>query len=289
MKGLNQKIKTRIKTASTLLLSSLLFATAINVFISPSDLYTGGITGLLLLMVMFIYDLFGIKLSLSILVLAINIPLLLIAWRSIGKRFARLTVITVILQSIFLEVVPDLGFSDDLMLNAIFGGVLLGAAAGIVFRIGGSGGGMDIILQMLSYKFDGSIGKYSFTINLFIIIVAGYYQSWEIAMYTIMTIFIIATVVDRIHTVHKNLTLYIVTAKETEVIDAVWLKLNRGITVLEASGAYTKEQRSVLMVVLSSYELYETVEMIESVDEKVFINVVKSEAVIGNYLKRKVR
>ena len=288
MKSLSRKTMFRLKNAVVLLLGSFLFAVAINVFISPGGLYVGGVTGMLQLTVMFMDDLFDIQLSLGVLVLMVNLPLLIVAWRSVGKRFAVLTIITVVLQSILLEVVPTVGFSDDMMLNAIFGGVLIGIGSGLIFKIGASGGGMDVILQMLSAKFNGPIGKYSFSINIVVIFVAGHYQSWEVAMYTIMTIYIVSVLIDRIHTIHKNLTLYIVTEKEDEVVGAIWLQLSRGITVLEASGAFSKSRRSVLMVVLSSYELYEVIEAIKVADEKAFVNVVRSEAIIGNYITKKI-
>jgi len=288
MKFLSRRMKARLKTAIVLLLGSFLFAAAINVFISPGGLYVGGLTGILQLTVLFVYEWFGVELSFGLLVFLTNLPLLILAWRSIGKRFAVLTIITVALQSIFLEVIPAIGFSDDMMLNAIFGGVLIGIGSGLIFKFGSSGGGMDVILQMLSSKFNGPIGKYAFSINIVVIFVAGYSQSWEVAMYTIMTIYIISVLIDRIHTIHQNLTLYIVTEKEDEVVGAIWMQLSRGITVLEASGAFTKTRRSVLMLVLSSYELYETIETIKLADEKAFINVVRSEAIVGNYMTKKI-
>jgi len=288
MNVLNRQTKARLKNAVVLLLGSFLFAVAINVFISPGGLYVGGVTGILQLTVMFVYDLFDVKLSLGLLVFMVNLPLLILAWRSVGKRFAMLTIITVVLQSVLLEIVPAVGFSDDPMLNAIFGGVLIGIGSGLIFKIGASGGGMDVILQVLSSKFNGPIGKYSFVINIFVILVAGYYQSWEVAMYTIMTIYITSVLIDRIHTIHQNLTLYVVTEKEDEVVGAIWLQLSRGITVLEGAGAYSKQRRSVLMLVLSSYELYETIETVKQADDKAFINVVRSEAIVGHYLKKKI-
>ena len=288
MINLSRQKLSQIKSGVFLLFGSFLFAMAINFFYAPSGLYVGGMTGLLQMTIMFLYDFFEISLSLGTLVMLINIPLLIIAWRSVGKRFALLTVISVVTQSILLETIPVYSFSDDLMLNAIFGGVLIGIGSGLIFKIGASGGGMDVILQVLSNKYNGPIGKYSFIINAFIIFVAGMYQSWEIAMYTILAIYFTSVLMDRIHTIHKNLTLYIVTEKELEVVDAMWKSLERGITVLEATGAYTKTRRCVLMVVLSSYELYEAIETIKQTDEKAFVNVVRSESIVGNFIKKKI-
>ena len=278
----------KIKYTFILLLGSLLIAIAINMFIGPGGLYVGGVTGVLQIIIMLFYNIFEIELSLGILVLICNFPILWLAWKSVGKRFAILTIISVVAQSILLETVPAVSFSNDVMINSIFGGVLVGFGSGIILKIGASGGGMDVISQVMSYKFDGSVGKYSFIINAFVILAAGYYQSWEVAMFTIISIYFTSVLVDKVHTIHKNLTLYIVTSKEDEVVGAIWLKLSRGITVLEGAGAYSRAHRSVLMMVLSSYELYEAVEVIKDVDDEAFINVVRSEAIIGNFVKKKL-
>lgn len=288
MKLFNLTNDVKIKNALILTFGSMLFAIAINIFVGPGGLYVGGLTGVLQIIVMLFYDFFEIELSLGMLVLLCNLPILLIAWKSVGKRFAILTIISVVIQSIFFEVIPVYGIAGDVMVNSIFGGVLVGIGSGMILKIGASAGGMDVISQVMSYKFDGSVGKYSFIINAIVVGVAGYYQSWEVAMYTIISIYITSIVIDKIHTIHKNLTLYIVTQKEDEIKKAIWDELYRGITVLEASGAYTQERRSVLMVVLSSNELYQTLEIIKTVDESVFINIVESEAVVGNFIKKKL-
>ena len=288
MKIFNLKKDVKIINGIILLLGSLMFTIAINMFVGPGGLYVGGMTGVLQILIMLFYDFFGISLSLGILVLIFNLPILWLAWKSVGKRFAMLTIVSVVMQSILFEVVPIYSFTNDVMVNSIFGGVLVGFGSGIILKIGASAGGMDVVSQVMSYKFDGSVGKYSFIINAFVIFVAGYYQSWEVAMYTIISIYITSIVVDRIHTIHQNVTLFIVTQKEDQIKRSIWDKLYRGITVLDASGAYTKERRSVLMMVLSSYELYEALEIIKACDEQAFINVVRSETVVGNFVKKKL-
>lgn len=288
MKVFNLTMDLKIRNAAILLLGSLMFTVAINMFLEPGGLYAGGMTGVLQIIVMLCYNFFGIELSLGILVLIFNLPILWLAWKSVGKRFAVLTLISVVVQSILFELIPIHSFADDVLINSIFGGVLVGIGSGVILKIGASSGGMDVISQVMSYKFNGSVGKYSFIINTFVIFVAGYAQSWEIAMYTIISIYIASVLVDKVHTIHRNLTLFIVTQKEEEITQAIWDELYRGITVLEASGAYTKEKRSVLMLVLSSYELYETLEIIRTVDSTVFINVVRSETVSGNFVKKRL-
>ena len=284
----NEVLSVKIKNLSIMLIGNLLIVLAINMFITPANLYTGGLTGIAQLIIEFLSAGLGIELSLGTLVFVFNIPILYLAWRSIGKRFAVLSMVAVVIQSVMLEMVPIGQFSEDILLNAVFGGVLVGAGIGMILKIGGSTGEMDIIFQYISMKYDGSFGKYSFSINAIIILIAGLTQSWETALYTIICIYITSVVVDRIHTIHQNLTLYIVTTKEEEMIETILKHLYRGITVLEGRGAYTKNNKSVLMLVLSSYELYEVLAIIKSVDEHSFTNVVRSEMIQGNFVKKKI-
>ena len=285
----NEQVSIKLKNLGIMIIGVFLYVLAMNMFISPANLYTGGVTGIAQLIIAFASSAFGIQLSLGGLIFLLNVPLLYLAWRSIGKRFAVLSILTVVLQSIILELVPMGKFSDDILLNAVFGGVLIGVGVGMILKIGASTGGTDIVSQYISMKFNGSFGKYSFGINAVIILLAGITQGWETALYTIISIYITSVVVDRIHTIHQNLTLYIVTSKEDEMIDAMQKQLYRGITVLEGRGAYTKNNKSVLMIVLSSYELYEALAVIKMVDDHAFTNVVRSEMVQGHFVRKEIK
>lgn len=285
----NEQVSIKLKNLGIMIIGVFLYVLAMNMFISPANLYTGGVTGIAQLIIAFASSAFGIQLSLGGLIFLLNVPLLYLAWHSIGKRFAVLSILTVVLQSIILELVPMGKFSDDILLNAVFGGVLIGVGVGMILKIGASTGGTDIVSQYISMKFNGSFGKYSFGINAVIVLLAGITQGWETALYTIISIYITSVVVDRIHTIHQNLTLYIVTIKEDEMIDAIQKQLYRGITVLEGRGAYTKNNKSVLMIVLSSYELYEALAVIKMVDDHAFTNVVRSEMVQGHFVRKEIK
>ena len=285
----HEQVSVKLKNLGIMIIGSFLYVLAMNMFITPANLYTGGVTGISQLIIAFVFSTTGIQLSLGSLIFILNVPLLYLAWRSIGKRFAFLSIVAVVLQSVILELVPIGRFSDYILLNAVFGGVLIGVGLGMILKIGASTGGTDIISQYLSMKVNGSFGKYSFAINAVIIVLAGVTQSWETALYTIISIYITSVVVDKIHTVHQNLTLYIVTSKEEEMIESLQQQLYRGITVLEGRGAYTKNNKSVLMMVLSSYELYEALAVIKMVDEHSFTNVVQSEMIQGHFVRKEIK
>ena len=165
----NEQVSIKLKNLGIMIIGVFLYVLAMNMFISPANLYTGGVTGIAQLIIAFASSAFGIQLSLGGLIFLLNVPLLYLAWRSIGKRFAVLSILTVVLQSIILELVPMGKFSDDILLNAVFGGVLIGVGVGMILKIGASTGGTDIVSQYISMKFNGSFGKYSFGINAVII------------------------------------------------------------------------------------------------------------------------
>ena len=144
----NEVLSVKIKNLSIMLIGNLLIVLAINMFITPANLYTGGLTGIAQLIIEFLSAGLGIELSLGTLVFVFNIPILYLAWQSIGKRFAVLSMVAVVIQSVMLEMVPIGQFSEDILLNAVFGGVLVGAGIGMILKIGGSTGGMDIIFRI---------------------------------------------------------------------------------------------------------------------------------------------
>lgn len=277
------RFKKELKSLAIISLGTILFAIGMNWFINPSGLYVGGVTGISQLISRILYSTLGIKINLGILIWSINIPLLLVAYKFIGKRFTYHTLYTVTFLTICLNVIPEKTFSDDILLNIVVGGMVYALGSGTILKYGGSTGGLDILSQYLSMKKQGSFGQYSFYVNCIIITLAGFLQGWEIALYTILLMFVQMQVVDRIHTPHKSYTVFIVTNKQEEVIDSLQSRLGRGITIINAEGAYTHTNRSLLMMVVSSYELYIALRLLNEVDPQSFTNVLQSSQVQGNF------
>ena len=116
----NEQFSVKLKNLGVMIIGSFLYVLAMNMFISPANLYTGGVTGISQLIIVFVSSTTGIQLSLGSLIFILNVPLLYLAWRSIGKRFALLSILAVVLQSVILELVPIGKFSDDILLNEYF-------------------------------------------------------------------------------------------------------------------------------------------------------------------------
>ena len=140
-----EHLKKEFKSLAMISVGILLFAIGINWFINPSGLYVGGVTGISQLISRFLYSAWGIKINLGMLIWSINIPLLLISYKFIGKRFTYHTLYTVTLMTLGLNIVPEISFSDDVLLNIVVGGMIYALGSGTILKYGGSTGGLDIL------------------------------------------------------------------------------------------------------------------------------------------------
>lgn len=151
--------------------------------------------------------------------------------------------------------------------------------------MGASTGGLDIIAMILSKIKDKPVGTYFFFFNALIIIAAGYVYGWEKALYTLVTLYVSTRIIDAIHTRHVKITALIVTKNGADVRKAIHSRLVRGITTIPATGAYTNENKEMLMIVITRYELYELERVIKQVDPGAFTNILQTVGVFGLFRK----
>jgi len=170
-------------------------------------------------------------------------------------------------------------------LNAVIGGVIGGAGIGFTLKLGASTGGMDIVAMVLSRLRDKPIGTYFLILNGIIIIFAGILYEPENALYTLLTLYITTRVIDTIHTSHEKVTAMIITRKVEELQEAIHKKMVRGITILQVKGAYSKEEKNMMYLVITRYELYDLEKIIKEVDPNAFTNIVQTTEVFG-FFKR---
>ncbi len=252
-----------------------------NFFLIPADVYASGFTGLSQLLSR-ISDLFTpFTISTGILLFLLNIPVTILGWKKVGKSFTLYSFISVVLSSFFLEILPVRSLSEDILLNAVFGGVIVAIGVGLTLKFGASTGGMDIIAMVLSKMNDKPVGTYYFILNSIIILSAGFLFGWEYALYTLVTLYVTTRVIDAIHTRYQKLTALIITKKSDEMKKAIHEKLIRGITTLSAKGAFSNEPREMLMIVITRYELYDLERIIKTVDPNAFTNIIETTGVYG--------
>lgn len=259
--------------------SSIVLGFAFNMFLLPHEVLAGGVTGIAMMLGLVT------PLNAGIWMILLNIPILIIGWMKLGKTFIANSIFSVGVTSISMLYIPVIKLTNDALLSSVFGGVIAGAAIGLIIRFYSSSGGFDVIGLLLTMKRDIPLGVLVFVLNSGVVFISGFMFSWELAMYTMASIYITGLVIDRIHTRHIKLSLMVVTSKGEEVKKELLDNLYRGITVVDGEGAYSAAKVKVLYSVISRYELAFVRPLIKKVDPNAFVSISETMEVMGNFRK----
>ncbi|MCT7831393.1 MAG: YitT family protein, partial [Lactobacillus iners] len=226
---------------------ALAVAVALNFFWHPGKIYASGVTGFSQVLESLSSRYLPFTLTTSSMYFVLNIPLFILGWLKIGKKFTLFTIIAVILASIMMKLIAPIKLSYDPIICAIFGGVVNGVGTGIALKSGISTGGIDVLGIILRRKTGKSFGQINIFFNLIIVICAGFVFGWTRALYTALNIFINGRVIDAVYTQHQKMQVIIVTEHPTEIVEQIQEKMHRGITILhDAEGAYSHNEKTVL-------------------------------------------
>lgn len=252
----------------------------VNMFLANAQLISGGATGVGLI----IQYLTGVNSGITVFI--INIPLFILSYFKLPKKFTLYTSIGMVSLSACLVLTSPLASFislNDTLLYCIYGGVLCGLGYGIVFSRNGSTGGTDIINMLIRKKYSNfNIGTLGFVINLIIVGIASTFFGIPMALYTLISMFIQSMVLDRVikGTNHKRL-LFIITDKEQLVISYIINDLHRGVTSLLAEGEYTHDKKKMLYCLVTPRQMIELKNTIHLIDPKAFITVMDVSEVRG--------
>ncbi|PID15851.1 hypothetical protein CSV63_04105 [Sporosarcina sp. P34] len=273
------------KRVTVVIFGSLLMALSLNFFLINANVYASGFAGAAQLVSSVLKDHLGMTISTGVLLLLFNIPVFILGWFKVGKGFTIYSILSVAFTTLFLGLLPLRSMSEDIMLNAVFGGVLAGVGVGISLKLGASTGGMDIVAMILSRMQDKPIGVYFLVLNGILIVFAGILYEPENALYTMVALYVTTSVIDMIHTRHEKVTAMIITHKADDLQQAIHRQMVRGITILPAKGAYSKEDKNMLYVVITRYELYDLERIINETDPQAFTNIVQTVGIFGFFRK----
>ncbi|KYD09250.1 YitT family protein [Heyndrickxia sporothermodurans] len=275
------RIGIKAKNILFILLGSAIFAFGIVHFNMQNNLAEGGFTGITLLL----YSLFKIDPSYSNLIL--NIPIFFIGWRLLGKRAFIYTIIGTIATSLFLWVFQRKHFTipleHDMFLAALFAGIFIGIGLGIIFRYGGTTGGVDIIARLV-FKYKGlAMGRTMFIFDACVITLSLLtYLDYREAMYTLVAVFVGARVIDFMQEgAYSARGALIISPKHDEIASLIMKDMDRGVTVLRGHGSYTKEDKDVLYCVVGKNEIVRLKGLINSIDPHAFVSVSIVHDVLG--------
>ncbi|MEK4079958.1 YitT family protein [Solibacillus sp. FSL W7-1472] len=252
-----------------IMVGAFLFALAINLFVIPNDLGEGGVTGVTIIL----YYVMGW--SPSLVSFAINAVLLIIGYRFLNRQTTIYTIIAIIFNSIFLYLTESWSIqSDEIIINAIFGGVFVGIGIGLIIRVGGTTAGTTILARIAN-KFLGWNISYALLFFDLIVAFSSYFIiGAEALMLTILMLYIGTKVMEFvIEGVNPQKAVTIISKNPNAIADQVSYKMNRGITVLSGHGYYTKEQKEILYIVISRQEVIKLKNIVKEADSDAFIAV----------------
>lgn len=276
------------------ILGGFLYSAGVNLFIVSHSLYTGGLVGICQLIRTFLVDFLKLPFAnidvSGILYFLINIPIFLIAYKYIGKRFIFKTAVTAVTITVFLSilVVPGEPIIEDTLTSCIIGAIVSGIGTGITFTMTASGGGLDIVALMCSKKYKTlSFGKVNIAINLFVYAICLITFDISVVIYSVIYTVFYSLVVDKLHQQNISVQTLVFTKGDAKKIETeIFNSLGRGVTCWDGTGGFTDKHTTVLCVCLSKYEIPDLKKIVYSVDTGAFIIENEGVKVEGNFLKK---
>ena len=285
LKNLRRQARVRfIITLLSVVASALLQAYAMKAFVQPSNLLSSGFTGLAILIDR-ITSLFGVSFPTFAGMIALNIPVAIISWNSISKRFVVFSMIQVLLASFFLRALSFQPILHDTILTVVFGGFLYGLAIAIALVGGASTSGTDFISLMVSNKIGKGIWGFIFAGNCVVLVIFGSMFGWTAAAYSIIFQFISTKTIELFYHRYDRVTLQIITTKPDEVLESYCKKYHHGSSCFEGIGGYSRETYWLINTVVSSYEVNDIVALVRIVDGGAVVNAFRTENFFGNFYR----
>lgn len=264
-----------------LVIGTWIVALSFSLFLAPNQIASGGVQGISIL----IHQLLGIAPAYT--QWSLNIPLLLIGIWVLGNRFGIKTAVSTLLIPLFVFMTNGwTPLTSEPLLAAIFGGLGVGAGVGMVFRGRGSTGGLDVAAQILAKSSGFNYATSVAILDGFVIIAAGFTFGAEQALYALISLFVATKTIDRVQLGFATAKVaYIISGNIEQIAQAVLYELDRGLTRLTARGGYTGEERIILMVVLSQFEVSRLKVLVASVDPRAFMVITGATEVLGEGFK----
>jgi len=261
---------------------AVLYVFALKVFITPMQIPSGGIAGLALLCN------YILGLPFGVVTIVMNVPLLLFGYKMLGRDFFFKTLYMTVLSSVLTDLAGFLpAYDGDILLAALFGGIIKGVGFGLVIRSGGTAGGSDVISKYIFRKRSIPIGTTNMTLNVCVLLMSAFFlKSIESLFYGIITQYVVSVVMDHIiygSDIQKEAM--IITSKPDEISQAVLSELRHGVTAIEGKGMYTGQERTILLVVIRRHETNQLKKLILNIDEGAFMMLSDTSEVLGRGFK----
>lgn len=273
--------KELLKDIVLITVGAFIYAFGVNYFFVANKLADGGLAGICVIL----HYLFNFNISITYLVL--NIPLIIMGYKLIGGNFILKTFYGTMMTSLAFKVFQNhLGVMEDKLIASIFGGLIIGIGLGTIFLGGGSSGGSDILVKILNKYFDIPIGRAFLILDLIVLSVLGLLFGKDIFMYTLVGLFISTKAIDFIQDgVDMAKAMMIISDKSDEIKDEIMKQTGRGVTILNAKGGYTNNNKNVLYCIMGRYEVTTVKRIVRNIDRRAFISISEVSEVLGEGFK----
>lgn len=264
-----------------IVVGSAVYAVGFQFFMFPNSIVSGGLSGIAMIINRLI------NLPVGILIMVLNVPLFVVAWKHFGLDFLLGSLAGVALSSVFLDLFAATGYvaTDDMLLACIMGGVIKGAGLGIIYYVGASTGGIDIVAKIVRRKYPHmNFGSVILWLDVGIILAyAVIFNLYESAMYAVVAMFVVTKVVDVVlYGFNTAVVCYIISDRSNEIVDEIVSgNLHRGVTLLNGEGAYTHNEKHVIMCVVKHAQITEIRRLVRRIDDHAFVIVTDAKNVFG--------
>lgn len=278
---MNNKILKYLKEYLIITVGCFFYAVSINYFFISNHLAEGGVAGICLIL----FYLF--KLPVGIMYFVINIPLLIMGWKLVGRDFLFKTLYGTSCLSFLITLTETWkGPSNDIMLGSIYGGVLIGIGLGLIFMVNGSTGGTDVVARILNRYFDIPMGRTMLILDVVILGIATIFFGKEIVMYTLISMTIVSKAIDYFqdgYTKAKGIT--IISSKSEEIKERIMNETGRGTTIIKGEGGFTGNEMDLLFCVVSKFEVTKVKTIVKETDSFAFLTISDVSEVLGEGFK----
>lgn len=274
----------RIRNAITLIIGTLLIALSVNIVYDPAGMVTGGVTGLGISIKYLSGEYLPFEIPIWLTNLLCNIPLLLISLKIFGWKFVRRTLCATGMLSLFIYLIPSIPlFADDLLLAAVFGGVIAGAGMGMVLSTMSTTGGTDVLCMIIHEKKKHySVPQLLYMVDGLIVVMGVFVFGINRALYAIISVYIVSKVSDGILEGMKFAKMaYIISEQYQEIAAEILTVIDRGVTGIDAMGMYSNKEKKMLFCVVSKKEMVEVLDIVNKKDPRAFVIVSDAREVMG--------
>ncbi|MCI5119660.1 MAG: YitT family protein [Candidatus Electrothrix sp. AUS4] len=266
-----------VRDVGLLCLGGILCAIGVNGILIPHNFVTGGVTGVALI----IYKIFP-SLDPGLIYLVLNVPLFLLSWMVVGRRFFFYSILGTVALSIALIYVHVDIHVEDQMLNALLAGVILGAGAGVCLKTSGSQGGTDMLSVVLLKRFSVKIGNTLMVLNGLVLLMISVYYSIEAVLYTMIVVFVSSKVINLVVVgLSQRKAIFIISSHWEKISREILKDIRRGVTIIKGEGGYSRKEEKILYTVVQLTEIGMLKRIVHGIDPNAFVVISDTQEVIN--------